>query len=186
MTFVRLGLAGLITLAVADKAFAQAVSYADLVGTRIEGLAVQQRVTRNAEGKTGPNRIVIKYVLSPQSEKLRLSVTITNTRQMTGQTDTRSWSAETKLDTPFAFRDGMSVAIFDNGGLTLLRTQEQGGLKTSFEFTRTSSGFACRFNHGFARENGVGGLSSTSALGTARAVILSAKEVSNSCKISKS
>lgn len=163
---------------------AQSITSTELEGSRIEGVVVQNRVVRNAEGKTGPNRTTLKFLVNLLPDgKVRSVSTVTVTKLKTGETSTRSFPSDGVLGKPEKFRDGSAVWVFQDESLVRLRTQQEGGLLIRIAFARTEEGLSCKLTSSFAREEGVGKLSSASGVGTAHVVILSVKEVSSSCRI---
>lgn len=165
---------------------AQPIGLSDLEGARINGVVVQHRVVRNAEGMTGENRTTQSYTVDVLPEgRIRTSLTVTVHRLRSGETSSRSFTSDAKLNQPSKFRDGMHVWVLDKDNLVMLRTMQEGARIVTFAFARTDKGLSCKLTAPFAREVGGGGLGSGSAIGTAHAQILSVKEVSSSCGIRK-
>ena len=175
---------GLVTCT--SGGLAQPISLAELAGTRIDGVIVQHRTVRTAEGKTGPNRTTVKYAITMLSEsQLTVVHTVTVTKLRTGETLTRTFSEKATLERPGKFRDGTAVWLLQGESLVRLRTQKEGAVMLTFAFARTDKGLSCKLTAPFAREVGVGALVSESALGTSRVEILNVKEMSSNCSVSR-
>jgi hypothetical protein len=79
---------------------------------------------------------------------------------------------------------GHAVWIFADGVLTMLRTYKVGGFKMSIAFARHETGLTCSIEAPHAREVGAGNIRRESAFGGSWEII-SAKQISSSCKIRK-
>ena len=81
---------------------------------------------------------------------------------------------------------GHAVWFFEDGRLTALRTyKSEGAFKRDITFTRSTDGFACAANEAFAREDGKGAVVMNSANDDVPVTIVSWKQVSSTCRVSK-
>ncbi len=171
-----------------NAALAQAVTLADLEPNVIEASVTEMRTVRIETGKEGQQRAQhnLRVTIAP-SGGIQYSQTITIHRIQKGDTDTRSHSAKAVIGQPHKFRDGQAVWVYENGGLNLLRVQEQGGTLWKLTFSRQGGGLSCTVSKAFAREDGVGALATKSTnFGVQRVEFLSTKVVGSSCRVSKS
>jgi hypothetical protein len=85
------------------------------------------------------------------------------------------------------FDGGQVVWVFEDGALTTLRTfGNAGGFKRTISFERDGAdAFTCRINAAHLREEGVGRVATRSRVDNAPVTILSSKQASSSCKVSK-
>jgi hypothetical protein len=94
-----------------------------------------------------------------------------------------------KVVEPKNLDGGQVVWVFADGALTTLRVfGNAGGFKRTISFTRTSDGaggFDCKIEAAHLREDGVGRVATRSPVDNAPVTILSSKQVSSSCKVSK-
>jgi hypothetical protein len=82
---------------------------------------------------------------------------------------------------------GQAVWTFENGALTTLRIYgNAGGFKRTISFMRDGAdAFSCKIEAAYLREDGVGRVAFRSAVDNAPVAILSSKQASSSCKVSK-
>ncbi len=82
---------------------------------------------------------------------------------------------------------GQAAWTFENGALTTLRIYgNAGGFKRTIHFARDGAdAFTCKAEAAYLREDGVGRVATRSAIDNVPFTILSAKQVSSSCKVSK-
>jgi hypothetical protein len=81
---------------------------------------------------------------------------------------------------------GQSVWFFDEGALTSLRTYgNAGGYKRTITFSRDAKGLNCAVKASHVREEGVGRVATRSIVDSAPVTILSSKQSSSACKVSK-
>lgn len=169
--------------AVAQPA-AQSITLADLDGSVIEAVIAEYRIVKSDIG-TGPQRakFVMRVAVGP-GDAIKYDQTITIHRIKRGDSDTRTHNGSTKLGIPHKFRDGNAVWVLENNALTLLRTLSEGAAMWRFALKRNDKGMSCEVEKPFARENGVGGLQTTSTNFGARNVkFLSVKQESATCKV---
>jgi hypothetical protein len=77
------------------------------------------------------------------------------------------------------------VWIFENGTLTLLRTYRSGAYKMEIVFTRGPTGISCKARAPWARENGTGSIEMASAGDGQNFEVISARQISSSCRVTK-
>ena len=82
---------------------------------------------------------------------------------------------------------GQAVWKFEDGALTTLRIfGNAGGFKRTIHFGRDGAdAFTCKSEAAYVREDGVGRVATRAAVDNAPVTILSAKQTSSSCKVSK-
>ena len=80
---------------------------------------------------------------------------------------------------------GHGVWIFEGGQLINLRTYKSGALKRTITFSRGVEGVRCAIEHLWVLEAGKRSIEVTSAVDGLPLTILSFKQTSGSCKISK-
>jgi hypothetical protein len=161
------------------------VTLADLERAVINTRIVSDQLVR----KDGRERLLQlqddwKIILGPEN---KISWTITQTARGPGggiRTTSRSFSwtverAGEKVD----LGGGHGVWIFADGVLTALRTFKGGALKQTILFDRSDGALTCTANAAFAYEKGVNGIVLNSPFDNAPIVILRAKQLSSSCRI---
>lgn len=176
----------LLPVTITSPAAAQSPSLADLEGSSIEATVTEMRTVR-ADGKTGQQRAHqdLKLVLE-RNGSVRYTLTITIHRIRKGDSDTRSHSATATLGHPHRFRDGPAVWMFEDGSLNLLRVQNEGGMLWKLNLAKSADTVTCLASKAFAREDGIGGLATTSTnFGKQRVEFLASKVVASSCRVIK-
>jgi hypothetical protein len=182
----RIGLGLALGLA-ATPAWSQAVTIADLQEATIEAAVVYQQQLRR-DGQVFPNQMRQTWttVIGP-GDAIR-STTSNTSEGARGSRISAPRSGSFTLGKPRAVSDlggGDAVWVFTNGTLNYLRTYKgAGGYKRTFTFTRAGGGINCSIRTAFARENGVGRIDLESPFGV-RVEILSSKQVSSTCRVSK-
>jgi hypothetical protein len=184
---VRIGLL-LATGAISTPGWSQPVTFAELQGTTIEAIVVYQQVRRRGgEAFSGQSRQTWRTVIGPGDAIQSTSSTTASGPRGTGTSAPRTGSFV--LGKPRAVSDlggGDAVWVFTNGTLNYLRTYRgAGGYKRTFTFARTGAGLTCRVRTAFAREDGVGRIDFEAPVGNGRVEILSSKQISSSCRVSK-
>jgi hypothetical protein len=173
--------------AVAAPAWGQPVTFADLQGATIEASVVHHQVRRrDGQVVSGETRQTWRTVIGPGD-----TIHSTSSNTAYGPRGSRSSaprSGSFTLGKPRPVSDlggGHAVWAFTNGTLNYLRTyRAAGGYKRTFSFTRSGAGLTCTIRTAFAREDGVGNIDFESPMG-GRVEILSSKQVSSSCRVSK-
>ena len=177
----------LVLSLVSVPAWSQAVTLADLQGATIEASVTYHQVRRReGQVQSGETRQTWRTSIGPGDV-----VHSTSTNMAEGPRGTRT-SAPRSTSLPLGksrevrgLGGGQAVWVFTNGTLTYLRTyRAAGGYKRTFTFTRSGGGLACTIRTAFAREDGVGNIDFESPFG-GRLEILSSKQVSSNCRVSK-
>jgi hypothetical protein len=164
------------------------VTLEELDGTITEATVVRQQVWRR-EGRQFSSRVQtdLKYLIGP-GEKF-------------------SWSMTPTVDTPSGRRQGKTVSVsstlgraaqsrangggdvvnmFNEGTLTNLFVYAAGGgFKREITFTRNPKSLNCSARESFARENGTGPIIVNSSIDDLPLSIISWKQVSSTCRVSK-
>jgi len=172
---------------IATPALSQPVTFADLQGATIEATVVYQQVRRrDGQVLSGETRQSWRTVIGPGD-----AIQSTTSQTSSSERGTRTSAPRTgsftlgKPRTVFDLGGGDAVWAFTNGTLNYLRTYRgAGGYKRTFTFTRAGGGLNCSVRTAFARETGVGRIDLESPFG-GRVEILSSKQVSSSCRVSK-
>ncbi len=164
----------------------QEIRAEDLAGLEIDATVVQLRdvVTNVGRGKQRATHVWrLTFGADGQIDYSQRNIILKIAK---GESDTRTHRAKTVLGQPHTYREGKAVMVLENGTLTLLRTQADGGQLVKFALVRASTGFACKINQAMARENGTGSLRTTSTtFGMKWVKFENSREVSNSCKVRK-
>jgi hypothetical protein len=94
------------------------------------------------------------------------------------------------LHRPFASSNvggGNGLWIFQGGRLVHFYVYKGGGaLKREISFSHTGSGLACKAAESFARENGTGPIIWNSSVDGVRTKLVSSKQISSTCRVTKS
>jgi hypothetical protein len=171
---------------VATSARAGSVTLADLDGAVIETSVVYDRTGRwGNRVVSGTLRDDRKIAVGPGES---LQNTIVHTMSGPSGTSVRQESGSYAINKPRQTQSlggGEAVWVFENGTLTLLRTYRSGGYKTEIVFTRGATGIVCKVRAPFARENGTGSIEMTSAVNGQSWQVISARQISSSCCVTK-
>jgi hypothetical protein len=178
--------APLLGTILAPPAWAAGVTLADLEGALVETSVVYDRTGRWGDRVvSGSLRDDRKITIGPGGS---LQNTVVHTMSGPGGTSVRQESGSFTISKPKQVQNlggGDAVWIFENGTLTLLRTYRSGAYKTEIVFTRGTTGIACKVRAPFARENGTGSVEMTSAVNGQSWQVISAKQISSSCRVTK-
>lgn len=169
-------------------AFAQAVTPADLEDYVVEARVVMDQQIRR-EGRDFPVQL---------HQRLRIAFLVGNAIE---------WEMSSTSHTPRGPRQGpaqkgrlvlgkvveaknldggQAVWFFEDGALTSLRTYgNAGGYKRTISFTRDDSGMTCSIMASHVREEGVGRVATRSVIDNSPVTVLSSKQASSACKVSK-
>lgn len=168
----------------ANASVAQSLTFAELAGRKIDGKIVVSQTTR-VEHKEYSHRAIYNIVVHAGVDN-QVRYSQTNTRLQAGHAaKSRTWTASAKLGEPHPFRDGHAIWVFENNTLVRLRTMDQGGVKVIFRFSRNTDGLSCGFEINNASEVGVGKLTTGSSISGKMVEILSEKQLSTECQVSK-
>ncbi len=169
-------------------AFGQAVTPADLEGYVVEARVVMDQQLRR-EGREFPaklnQQLRVKFY-SDNTIEFELSSVSQGPR---GPRQVPTRKGRTTLGNIVEARDldgGQALWSFENGALTSLRIfGNAGGYKRTVRFARDGNGMTCTVNGTYVREEGVGRVATRSALDNVPITILSSKQSSSACKVSK-
>ncbi|MET0278490.1 MAG: hypothetical protein ABW198_09170 [Pseudorhodoplanes sp.] len=183
----RLLLGGWIAF-VPVAALAQPVTPADLEGNVLEArLVVAQQIRR--EGREFPVEVhqQLRFVFRPERVVEWSMIPVSHTPRGVRQGPTQTGRvAMNKVVDARGPGGGQAIWLFEDGTLTTLRTfGGDGGFKRTISFTREGNGFACSLKSTFMREEGVGRIATRSVIDNVPLTILSARQVSSSCRIAK-
>lgn len=181
-------LAGWLVLS-ATLAHAQTVTPADLQGYAVDTRVVMdQRIRRDGRDINVQVHFRAQIAFEPDNvilfEFSSTSFGPRGSRQMPVQ---KGRALLGKVVEPRNLDGGQVVWVFEDGALTTLRIfGNAGGFKRTISFTRDGAGaFTCTINAAHLREDGVGRVATRSPVDNAPVTILSSKQVSSSCKVSK-
>jgi hypothetical protein len=163
------------------------VTFAELEGSVIEARVVRDQTMRRGH-TTFPIRLQsdIKLVIGPD-DRIQLSVTPTTdtpSGRHVGPTRMGPFLLEKTRPLP-TLGGGEGVHLFKDGVLTFIRTYKAGAFKRIIAFSRTPDGLSCTIEENYAREDGVGEIAMNSAIDGGPVVLLSYKQISSTCHISK-
>jgi hypothetical protein len=166
---------------------AGAVTFADLDGAVVEASVVLHHVIRR-QGEQFPTRAVNGTRIAIVGERLYVTQTHVS-HHPGGVSKGKPMTYSTVLEQPGVTRTmggGHGLWIFKDGILTTLRIYDQGGaFKRDIAFTRAGKGFACKVTEGYAREGGTGSVTFNSPINGKRVTVVSARQTSSSCKVTK-
>ena len=156
----------------------------------LQGAVIEARIVRDQVVLRGNRHIPVRFeqdieiVIGPGD-----TIQVTSTATSHGPAGTRRGQRQVSshtLERPRGTRyqgSGHGVWVFDDGTLTFLRTFKDGAIRRTIAIARAKAGLTCTANDGFAREDGVGSVVLDSAVGTGEVAVLSAKQISSSCRI---
>jgi lipoprotein-anchoring transpeptidase ErfK/SrfK len=155
-----------------------------LQGALMEVSVTHQRTIRR-DGKELPNKFQMDWKIrfnsadsiSVSSERISYGLSKTNRTKEKESVKNLTRPTETKLR-----GGGHALWIFEDDALTFLRTYQGGGLKATFTVARSSTGFDCTATVSWLREEGVP-IVMRSFVDDAQLVIVSARQVASSCRI---
>jgi len=164
----------------------QEITLADLEGLVIDATVVMLRDVETNVSKGQQRATHVWQFRFSAGGEVQYSQSITIVKLAKNESDTRGHRAKSVIGKPHEFRDGQAVLVFEDGKLSLLRTQAEGGGLVEISLLRASSGIGCKFTQAMARENGTGSLATTSTnFGVKWVKFLNSREVSNSCRATR-
>jgi hypothetical protein len=165
----------------------EAVTLDDLAGMVVEAESVRDQTVQLERGPT--------MVKVNQTWKLKVdpdrTVTFTTTsigRTQRGTQKSAPTGGVFTLDEQRDVRNrggGLAVWTFADGTLTFRRTFPAGAFRASFAFARGPEGLTCTVDSAYAREDGSGPIRAISPFGGREVTIVSAKQVSSDCRVTK-
>jgi hypothetical protein len=172
---------------ISTSAWSQAVTFAELEDMVIDVQLLRQQTVRR-EGKVVSNRAQADVRLAIGSGgSIHATITPTGHNERGSRTGKPASASFVLGET----RDmlirggGHGIWTFENGTLTYLRIFKGGAMKWTMAFARGADGLTCKASENFVREVGVNGIVTQSALDGVPIVILSAKQISSSCRVAK-
>jgi hypothetical protein len=172
----------------APPACAAGVTLADLEGAVIETSVVYDRTVRLRDQGVIPSRLQHdrKITIGPGGNLHNTLVhTISTPRGPVVRQESGSVTIGKAKQIQTLGGGGDAVWIFENGTLTLLRTYRSGAYKMEIVFTRSATGISCKARAPWARENGTGSIEMASAGDGKNFEVISARQISSSCRVTK-
>jgi hypothetical protein len=173
---------------VATSARAGSVTLADLEGAVIETSLVYDRTVRLQDQGVIPSRLQHdrKITIGPGANLHNTLVhTISTPRGSVVRQESGSLTIGKAKQIQTLGGGGDAVWIFENGTLTLLRTYRTGAYKMEIVFTRSATGISCKVRAPWARENGTGSIEMSSAGNGQNFEVISARQISSSCRVTQ-
>jgi hypothetical protein len=172
------------------KSQTQPVGFADLESMEVSAKTLQQQVIRR-DGRQFPIRQQNDIRLWFKAEnKLEGCIELTSHTPKgirKGKSPHFSFTLEQPQEMKKKFMgEGHAVWFFENGTLINLRTYKGGAFRREIAFVRTADGYSCTIQEAYARETGVAGIELKSAVDGATIMVVSAKQVSSNCVVTKS
>jgi hypothetical protein len=167
-------------------AAAEGVELSDL-----DGVVVTAELHREQEVRRNRRTISVQVLHSWELSIEGMTIAFTNRATNLGPRGTRKTKPNSGTFTldetrEVASRGGGDAAwTFANGTLTFIRTFHSGAYRLNFAFTRGPGGLACAATGAFAREEGGGPIRLASPFGRGEVVIVGARQLSSSCRVSQ-
>src|SRR5262245_1707822 len=176
----------LASLAVSlHAAHSQQVTFADLEGTTLTVETILDQLVEREEDRM---KVSVKntnvWNISVGANKA-IDFTWEGTSRGPGGTRKAKWEGSFDLDEPRHIGGGEGVWTFAHSTLTWIRSYAEGAYRLNIAFARAPEGLTCTVTAGFARERGTGRVRLFSPYSKKWNVILSAKQVGSSCKVSR-
>jgi hypothetical protein len=172
----------------APSARAAGVTLVDLEGAVIETSVVYDRTIRLQDQGVVPSRLQHDRTITIGPGGNLHSTLVHNISTPRGLVVRRE-SGSATIGKPKQVQSlgggGDAVWIFENGTLTLLRTFRSGAYKFEIAFTRGASGILCKVRAPYVRENGTGSIEMASAGNGQNFEVISERQVSSSCQVTK-
>ena len=181
------GFAVVHLLVSAGSAAAEPLTEAELEGIVLQAeIGMDQTVRR--QGRTGPGKVTQRWRVTVEPDR-----TVSFTLESTARTPAGTRKAEPArgvftLDEPRKVRNrgsGEGIWRFADGTLTFLRTLPAGAFRVSFALDRVGDRLTCKAEAAYAREDGRGPIRLESPYTGDEITIVSARQVSTSCKLSR-
>lgn len=186
--FLRQSLPAVWLIAFQAAALAQAVTQAELEGHLVEARVVLDQQLRR-EGREFPaqlDQVVRLKFLPGDVVEFQMSSTSHTPRGAKPGPDQKGRVVIGKVVDARNMDGGQAVWVFEDGTLTSLRTYgNAGGYKRTISFARSAKGLTCVVKATFVREDGVGRVATRSIIDSVPTTILSAKQSSSACRVSK-
>jgi hypothetical protein len=180
--------ATLLGAGLAPPVWAAGVTLADLEGAVIETSVVYDRTIRLQDQGVIPSRLQHDRAITIGPGGNLHSTLVHNISTPRGPVF-RQESGSATISKPKQIQSlgggGDAIWIFENGTLTLLRTYRFGAYKMEIVFTRGPTGISCKARAPWARENGTGSIEMASAGNGQNFEVISARQISSSCRVTK-
>lgn len=167
----------------------EGVTLADLQSAIVELSVVRDQMILNEGGKVVATQLKSDVKFSVRGNRVEGTLdTTTKSPKGTRKGDTKKFleTIEVPSDTK-RFGPGSLVWILKEGKLIELRVFERGGaFRREVSFARSPKGLTCTATEFFARENGTGHIKLKSGVDGAQITVVSSKQVSYTCRITKS
>jgi len=171
-------------------AWAQAdtrITFADLDGTVIQATIVREQTLLRGNRQISNSRQSDWRIIIGPGDRIEYKLdAISHTKA--GPRKAKPIHTVLRLEQPreaAQLGGGHMVWVFEDQTLTNLRVYKGGAFKRTFAFARSGNGLSCSATETLARETGVKGVELESSVDDAPIVILSAKQTSSTCKVSK-
>lgn len=166
------------------KSSPQAVALSDVEGAKIHAKVVTEMLAQR-EGRQGPVTQETDWQIYVEPErKISFSFRPT-TRTPRGTRAGQIRATTAKLDEPWFTDNGQAVWRFKEGELTFVRSYKDGAVSTTIALKQDGQNLACTASLIYARERGKGGLVLNSPIDGVLVTILSWKQASSSCQITR-
>jgi hypothetical protein len=178
----------LLGAGLAPPVWAAGVTLADLEGAVIETSVVYDRTIRLQDQGVIPSRLQHDRTITIGPGGNLHSTLVHNISTPRGPV-VRQESGSATIGQPKQIRSlgggGDAIWIFENGTLTLLRTFRSGAYKMEIVFARGATGISCKMRAPYVRENGTGSIEMASAGNGQNFEVISERQVSSSCRVTK-
>jgi hypothetical protein len=166
------------------KSSLQTVAFTAIEGAKIHAKLVTEMLAQR-EGRQGQVTQETDWQIYVEPEgKISFSFRPTShTPRGTRAGQIRATSA--KLDEPWYTENGQAVWQFKDNELVFVRSYKEGAVRTIIALKQEKQNLTCAATSSYARERGKGGLVLNSPIDGVPVTILSWKQVSSSCQITR-
>ncbi len=170
------------------EARGQPVSLSDLEGSTIEADVVRaQLIERQSHTFSVTLRQHWRIIISPDGQiQLKFDSSARGPFGERVAPSSGGFFAVNQLREVRSRGGGQAIWLFAGNKLTFIRTFPSGALRMHFAVFRGRSGLSCSANGAFAREVGKGPIRLESPFGGGEIAILRSKQISSSCRLTKS
>jgi hypothetical protein len=166
------------------KSSLQTVAFKDIEGAKIHAKLATEMLARR-EGRQAPVTQETDWQIYVEPEgKISFSFRPT-TRTPRGTRAGQIRATSAKLDEPWYTENGQAVWQFKDGELTFVRSYKEGAVRTIIALKQDLKNLTCSATSSYARERGKGDLVLNSPIDGVPVTILSWKQVSSSCQITR-
>lgn len=162
----------------AAQNFAPDMLFGSIITSEItEERTIQDQATRRRQTVSSVSRITIGT--GPTAQAVDQVTTTTEGRALGVRTYR---TGQVAVGTPFKYRDGMMVFVFEGNQLRRLRTLGDGARMGTFEFFVKDGVLSCKVSVGMLRENGTGQIK---VEGKQNHTILNSRMTASSCTVKR-